>query len=323
MPFSFRLLRLFTAVARCGSVTAAARALGLSQPAVSKGVRTLEAQIGAPLLVRTPRGLRPTEAGAALLDHGRVIFAAARAAEDDVRALTGLERGTLRVGGSPTLATYILPQLLRAFHARHPAVTLELVCAPSRVVAAQLAERDLDVALTEALVEDSRLTTERWIDDQLVPVAAPTHSIAKHASRAAVARELFVLREPGSGTRNLVLAALARRGIEPARTLTADSSEAIRQIVAEGLGIAIDSAWAVADLVALGRLVVLDVPELRIRRPMYRLALRSGGESVAARAFGDLVGHAALRRVRVDPWSGQPAPARSGKKAPTVVPRPI
>jgi molybdate transport repressor ModE-like protein len=322
MPFSFRLLRLFTAVARQGSVTAAARALGLSQPAVSKGVRTLERQVGTPLLVRTPRGLRPTEAGAALLDHGRVIFAAARAAEDDVRALTGLERGTLRVGGSPTVATYILPRILRAFHARHPAVALKLVCAPSRVVAAQLAERDLDVALTEALVEDPRLTVERWIEDELVPVAAPTHPLAAHASLAAAGRELFVLREPGSGTRDTVLAALARRGIEPARTLTADSTEAIRQIVAEGLGIAIDSAWAVADLVALGRLVVLDIPGLRIRRPMYRLALRAGGESAAARAFGNLIARAAIRRAGLDPWSGQPVPARSGKKAATVVPRP-
>lgn len=322
MAFSFRLLRLFTAVARHGNITRAARALGLTQPAVSKGVRTLERQVGAPLFVRSAHGLEPTEAGVVLLDHARVIFAAARAAEDDVRALTGLERGTLRVGGSPTLATYILPRLLRAFQVRHPQITLELVCAPSRVVAARLAERDLDVALVEAVVEDPRLVLERWIQDELVPVAAPAHPLARHASLAALADEVLVLREIGSGTRNIVLAGLGRRGIVPRRTLTADSSEAIRQIVATGLGIAIDSRWAVADLVALRRLVILDIPQLHMRRPFYRLRVRAGGESAATRAFEDLVLESGAREGALVRAAGQPSDGGSGKKASTVVPRP-
>lgn len=296
MTFSFRLLRLLSAVANAGSVTRAARALGLTQPAVSKGLRALERQVGVPLFVRAGGRLHPTEAGAALIERARVIFAEARAAEEDVRALAGLERGRLSIGGSPTIADYVLPRLLYTFCRRYPGVAVRLTRAPTRVVAAQFAERHLDLALTEAAVDDPRIVTEQWITDELVPVAAPKHPLAVRPSLRALANELIIIREPGSGTRDIVLGTLRRNGIEPGRMVTADSSEGIRQIVAAGLGMAIDSHWAIADLVRLGRLTVLDLPMLRVQRPLYRLTLRSGRQSAAARAFGDIIASAAEPR---------------------------
>jgi len=101
--------------------------------------------------------VRLTEAGHALIGHARNIVAEARAAEEDLEALAGLTQGTLRVGGSPTIATYMLPPLLQTFHSRYPGVELRLMSGPSRVVARMLAEREIDVALVETPVEDPRL----------------------------------------------------------------------------------------------------------------------------------------------------------------------
>jgi len=248
----------------------------------------LETQVRATLLERTPSGVRLTEAGAALLSHARVIFAEARAAEEDLEALSGLAQGTLRVGGSPTIATYVLPPLLAAFHASYPGVELSLTSAPSREVARKLVERDIDVALVETAIENPRLAGTEWSHDELVLVAAPGHAILdrRPVPPAVLAHELLVIREPGSGTFVTIMRALRSHGVVPQRRLEVDTAEAIVQLASAGVGVAIISRCAAADALALGKLVIAEVVGLQIRRPFFRLALLAGGESAAARAFG-------------------------------------
>jgi len=317
MAFSLRLLRVFLAVARHRSFTRAAGELGLTQPAVSRAVRELESQTRATLLDRTPAGVRLTEAGSALLTHARVIFAETRAAEEDLDALAGLAQGTLRIGASPTIATYVVPPMLHAYHTRYPGVELRLVTAPSRVVARLLFEREVDIALVETPVDDDRLSARVWAEDTLVIVAAPTHTLAGRSdlTPAAIAQELFVIREPGSGTHRLVLRALRSHGVVPHRRLEVDSTEAITQIVAAGLGTAIVSRCAAADPLALGRLVILDVPGLAIRRPFTRLALAGVEISAAATAFESMI-VAPLRAT-----SGARTKARGARNAGRVLGR--
>ena len=288
MPFNLRLIRVFLAIADRKNITQAAADLGVSQPSVSRSVRELERQTRATLLERTPSGVRLTEAGQALLSHARNIFAEARAAEEDLEALAGLTQGTLRVGGSPTIATYMLPPLLQTFHSRYPGVELRLMSAPSRVVARMLAEREIDVALVETPIEDPRLHSTRWAVDELVVVVAPGHPLAQRspAAPAELAHELLVTREPGSGTYDTVMGALRGVGVAPRRRLEVDTAEAIIQLVALGLGFAIVSSSSAADALAAGRLHVIDVTGLEIRRPLMRLSLVAAGESAAARAFG-------------------------------------
>jgi DNA-binding transcriptional LysR family regulator len=162
MAFNLRLIRVFLAIAHRKNITQAAVDLGVSQPSVSRSVRELERQTRATLLERTPSGVRLTEAGQTLLVHARNIFAEARAADEALEALAGLTQGTLRVGGSPTIATYLLPPLLQTFHDRYPGVELRLTSAPSRTIARLLAEREIDVALVETRVEDPRLRAALW-----------------------------------------------------------------------------------------------------------------------------------------------------------------
>src|SRR6201985_3011289 len=122
MSLNLPLRRRFAAVARTGSFSRAADLLHISQPAISKGVRDFELQVGCRLLDRTSKGVRPTREGQALLRHAETLFAAERAAEDELLSLRNLEAGSLRIGASTTIATYMIAEHLGRFRRRYPAM---------------------------------------------------------------------------------------------------------------------------------------------------------------------------------------------------------
>jgi DNA-binding transcriptional LysR family regulator len=293
MALNLHLFRLFAAVARHGSFSRAAEALHLSQPSVSKGVRDFEAQVGSRLLERGgPGGVTLTEAGRLLMRHAAGLFAAERDAEEELAALRGLRRGTLSVGASTTVATYQLPPILGAFHKRYPEIELRLTSANTRAIADLLLARELDVALVEGPVEEPGIAVRPWHDEEMVLIAAPDHRLAKAPSplpTAAIADEIVLVREPGSGTREVALAALETHHIVPRSILEVGSTEAIKQIVAGGLGIAIVSAAAAADQITLGKLVVLKVRGFTVRRMLTRLSLPARQPSAPAAAFDALL----------------------------------
>lgn len=293
MALNVNALRVFTAVVDRGGFTRAGAALRLSQPAVSKAVRSLERDVGMPLLERGPRSVRLTDAGASLLERARELFAVERSAEEELRALRGLERGVLRVGASTTVATYLLPPVLGAFRTRHPGVVLRVTSANTRAVARALASRRLDVALVEGPVDDTRFVAEAWRDDELVIIAPPDHPLAGTKRRvplAALAGEPFINRERGSGTRAVAEAAFAALGLQPRVVLTLDSTEAVKQAVAAGLGLAAVSRAAAADQLALARVREVRAAGLEIRRRLAILRLAGRRPSAPALAFEALLG---------------------------------
>ncbi|AKU92889.1 Transcriptional regulator, LysR family [Vulgatibacter incomptus] len=171
---NLHLLRLFARVAEHRSFSRAADELRIGQPAVSKGVKELEAQLGVALLERVPGRVEPTEAGRKLLVHARSIFASEREAEAELAGLEGLEAGSLRIGASTTVATWHLPPLLGRFHQEFPGVSLSLKSANTETVARLLLDRELDSALVEGPIDDPRLRQEPWRTDELVLVASPS-----------------------------------------------------------------------------------------------------------------------------------------------------
>lgn len=293
---NLHLFRLFAAVAKAGSFSRAADALYLSQPSVSKGVRDFEAQVGSRLLERRgPGGVTLTEAGSLLMRHATALFAAERAAEEELAALRGLHRGTLAVGASTTVATYHLPAILGAFHQRHPEIELRLTSANTREIADLLSARELDIALVEGPVEDPGIEVRPWRQEEMVLIAAPAHRLARASDpvpTAAIAEEIVIVREPGSGTRDVALAALEAHRIVPRSVLEVGSTEAIKQIVAGGLGIAIVSAAAAADQIALGKLTVLRARDFAVSRTLTRLSLPARQPSAPAAAFDMLLDRA-------------------------------
>ncbi len=298
MSLNLHHLRVFAAVAERGGFSRAAVALRLSQPAVSKSVGELEREVGLALFDRAGRTPRLTEAGSALFVRARELFGVERLAEEEIGALRGLERGLLRVGASTTIATYFLPRLLARFHNEHPGVALRVVSANTRAVARRLLEGRLDIALVEGPVMHDRISIVAWREDELVLIAPATHRLVRR--RRVVAADLvgeqFILREPGSGTRVVAEAALSEQGIHPSAAVQLGSTEAIKQAVAAGLGVALVSRSAAADQLALGYIAVLKLSGVSLRRPLSELRLSGRSASAATLAFRELLAAPAHQR---------------------------
>ena len=280
-------LRAFAAIAEEGSVTRAARRLAVSQPALSKQLSDLEASLGVMLCDRLPRGIRLTEAGLVLREHAERLRAIEAAAEADIAALVGVDRGRLSVGASTTIGSYLVPQLFGEFRRTYPGIALELRIANTRAIQSALLAGELDLALTEGFVDAEPLEVEVFDHDEMRVIVAPDHPWAER--RKVKLRELatapMVLREVGSGTRDVIEAALAERGVALKPVMALGSTEAVKHAVSAGLGVAIVSELTVRLELATGRLVDVQVEGLAIRRALHLLRLAARRPSATAAAF--------------------------------------
>ncbi|TXH61435.1 MAG: LysR family transcriptional regulator [Burkholderiaceae bacterium] len=288
---NLHLLRTFVAVAEHGSFTRAAEVIHVSQPAVSRAVRELEEQLGLPLVERFAGQVRCTEAGAALLRHAGAIFALERTAESDLRARRGLKQGRLMVAGSRTIATYRLPPRVARFLDAHPHGPVRMVSDNSHSIEQRLLAYELDMALVEAPLHDPRIELLEWRDDQMAIVASAARF---HGTRSPLSAERFssmrwIMRETGSGTREIAINRLREAGVEISDMLEVDGNAAVVASVAAGLGVTMISLEAARDPLALGRLVKLELAGLRTVRPLYRARMRERPMSPAALAFDRLV----------------------------------
>lgn len=288
---NLHLLRLFVAVAEAGSFSRAAEGLWISQPAVSKGIRELEHQLDLTLIERgTGKGFRLTEAGASLLTHARGIFAMERAALDDVRARVGVQRGSLTIGASTTVASYWLPPYIAGFCAAYPAVVPRVTVGNTQWVCEQLLECRIDLALVEGRVDEERIEVSEWKADPLAIVVAANTTLSRRAVTAqALGAQNWILREPGSGTRQATEALCEAHGIAAAPWMEMASNEAIARTVASGVGISMLPRVVVADMLALGTLRELKLAGAALSRPLYRLSLKSRPLAPAALKMAELL----------------------------------
>jgi DNA-binding transcriptional LysR family regulator len=292
MSLNLHLLRLFATVVRTGSFSRAAAALHISQPAISKGVRDFELQVGCRLLDRTPKGVRPTREGEALARHAEAMFAVERDAEDELLSLRNLDSGSLRIGASTTIATYIIADYLGVFHRKYPGIELHLVSANTRDIADKMIAHDIEIALVEGPVSDDELLSKPWRTDVMSLIVSPEHHFARSKQDidvAALNDEILILREPGSGSREVVAQALAERNVHPKQTLEIGSTEAIKRAVAAGLGTSIVSEVAVIDQVKLDKLSVVAVKDTRIERMLWQLKTPGRIDIPAAVEFERLI----------------------------------
>jgi len=288
---NLHLLRLFVAVAEAGSFSRAAESLWISQPAVSKGIRELEHQLDLTLIERgTGKGFRLTEAGASLLTHARGIFAMERAALDDVRARVGVQRGSLTIGASTTVASYWLPPYVAGFCAAYPSVVPRVTVGNTQWVCEQLLECRIDLALVEGRVDEERIEVSEWKADPLAIVVAANSALPRRAVTAQLLGEQnWILREPGSGTRQATEALCEAHGIAALPWMEMASNEAIARTLASGVGLSMLPRVVVADMLALGTLRELKLPGAVLSRPLFRLALKSRPLAPAALKMVELL----------------------------------
>ena len=291
MAINLHHLRLFTAVVQEGGFTKAGVRLRLSQPAISKSLNELERQLDVNLLDRTARSIRLTAAGRTLYERARELFGVESAAERELRELRGLKRGTLRIAASTTIATYLLPPYLGRFHLRHPNVRIQTTSANTRSVLRMLLEFRVDVALVEGPVSDQRVMIQAWRDDELIVISHPEHPLQSltRVNVGELSGQTFLVREPGSGTRVVTERALALHGVRLTNTMRVGGTEAIKQAVAAGLGLAIVSRAAATDQLMLGKVAMLTVDGLVMRRTLAQIKLHGRASTPPARELESLL----------------------------------
>jgi molybdate transport repressor ModE-like protein len=272
-------LRLLVEIGRQGSVSAAARAIGIGQPTASEHLRKLEGAAGQRLVERNGRGSRLTEAGELLALHAGQALQTLRAGEEELHRLAGLEAGTIHIGASTTPGVYLLPDTLGCFRRDHPNVNVEVEIASTGEILDRLLAGQVQLALVGEAEPDERIHLEPFISDEIVGVTKPG-LLALRDGRATpkeLARQTLLVREPRSSTRRVSERALASARVWPIRTWELDSSEAIKRAAREGLGIAFLSRYAVAEEIQRGELEPFRIagrPPLERNLHIARLARR-------------------------------------------------
>jgi DNA-binding transcriptional LysR family regulator len=280
-------LEAFVAVVDRGSFSAAARSLGVSQPAVTMQIQQLEADLGVTLLVRGPRASTPTEAGEELLPRARTILAGLAQAREAVQGLGDHVSGHLLIGASTTPGQYVLPRLLGSFLEVHPDVGVTLQVADTVEVVEAVTDRAVAIGMVGAEVKGFPVTFEAAGTDDVVLIAPPGHPALGAARTRDLADSRFVVREAGSGTRSVTEAALRSAGLDPSEldvVLELGTSEAIVNAVEGGLGIGAVSHWAADKALALGTVQEISVAGFPVRRGLY-LVIPRGPLPRAAEAF--------------------------------------
>ena len=272
MSMTLEQLRIFTAVAEREHVTQAARALNLTQSAVSAAVSSLEARYGVRLFDRVGRRIELTESGRLFLTEARAVLARAAAAENVLADLAGLKRGSLSLAASQTVASYWMPPLMARYRDRYPGIALSLIVGNTETVAAMVRDGVVDLGFVEGEIDEPALTAIPVDDDQLVVVTRADRALehrqpkSRLPLRAVDLKEMrWVFRERGSATRSIFENALTGIGLDPASldiVLELPSNEAVRAAVEHGAGAAALSKLAVNDALAAGTLTALkfDLP---------------------------------------------------------------
>ncbi len=257
---SFRQLRLFLALAEAGSVSAAARALHVTQPTASMQLREIAQAIGLPLYDIVGRQLRLTEVGQRLADTARAMTGAWEAFEQEVDALKGLSRGQLRVAVVST-AKYFMPRLMGSFCRAHPEIDISLEIQNRDGVVQRLREHRDDIYIMSMPPADMDLRDEVFLANPIVVIAANADPLAKRARvrLSELAARRFILREQGSGTRMAADRHFRKTRFKPDIRLELGSNEAVKEAVAGGLGIGVISRHALHGLRREHGVSVLDV----------------------------------------------------------------
>ena len=313
-------LRAFAALARRGSFSAAAEELVISQPAVSKHVAELEAELGTQLVIRGSRRIRLTPAGEFVADHVERAEALVAQAARGARSLAGAETGRLAVATSGT-GMYLAIGAIAAFHAAHPRVELDVQIGTSEPMVELVRAHRAELAIVGGFAAARDLESEPLVEDDIAIVASPAVARAKPTLRD-LEGLTWISREEGSSTRAAFEAAWRDLGIAPAQRISLPSWEAVKLTVARGGGVTGISRYAVMPELEARTLAIVKVPGWRVRRHFSLVHVRDIPLSPPAERFRaillsevpKLASAASARRSRERPQTKAARPRRVARR---------
>jgi LysR family transcriptional regulator, low CO2-responsive transcriptional regulator len=272
MAVTLNQLSSFLAVAREGSVSGAAEKLYVTQPSISAAVSALSRELGVELTERVGRGIGLTPAGDAFRPYAADVLGLIDQGRKAAREAADASMRSLRIVAVATAAEFVVPSLLRSFTGLHPEINLTLEVANRASVFEQVLEHEVDVAIAGRPPDDERIAGHAFLENRIALIGAPGDPLA--AEKAVRPEELgsrvWLMREPGSGTRQLVTEFLSDHDLRP-QTLTLGSNGAIKEAVRLGLGLSLQSRVAVEHELKDGSLAEINVRGGLPRREWYAL----------------------------------------------------
>lgn len=304
MHLTLRQLTVFEVVARHLSYRRAAEELFLTQPAVSMQVKSLEKQLGVALFEQLGKRIHLTAAGYEVLTYARTVTQQLDELESVLNRMKGLSGGRLRISVATT-ANYFIPTLLGTFSRRYPKVTVSLDVTNRETLLEQLTENTVDLVIMGQPPAELDAEAQAFMENPLVIVAPPGHSLMaqKKIALTRLQEEIFLVREPGSGTRIAMERFFNERGMRLKTGMEVGSNEAIKQSVQAGLGLGLLSRATIEQELALKRLAILQVEDFPIMRHWYVVHRKGKRLSAAAEAFKQFVlkeGRTILRQPSVE-----------------------
>lgn len=284
MRLTLRQIEVFAAIARTENVSRAAQTLAMSQSAASSALVELERQFDCPLFDRIGKSLRLNSTGRGLLPQAEDVLARAMDIEG---YLAGGVLGPLAVGATLTIGNYLATLVVAEYLRLHPVSKIQLHVANTHSIVEQLSRYELDIGLIEGEANNPDLLLQPWLDDALVVFCSPRHALATQdeISPTVLAKQQWIVRERGSGTRALFDRVIAQALPDLHIQLELEHTEAIKRAVESGLGIGCLSRLALREAFRRGSLVEIKTPQFDLRRRFYFARHRQRHVSPAAECF--------------------------------------
>lgn len=294
MALNYHQLHIFYTVAEKGSFSAAAQALHMTQPAVTMQIQSLEDYFGTKLLVRSTKRIELSEAGRALMPYAERGIDLMRETESAMARFTHMLEGRLQLGASLTIGEYVLPRLLGPFGQQYPHINIVLKVMNTAEILEQILHHQLSFGLVEAAVQHPDMVMEPVMQDELKLIVPAEHPLTRQSEvhLQEVLDYPFVLREKGSGTRQVMEEELTRLQVDLDLVKTVmdlGSTGAVKSAVEAGFGITMLSPSSVKHEVALGLLKVIDIKDASFRRNFYSIHLKSTLLPISAVTFLDFL----------------------------------
>ncbi len=287
-------LKVFCTVAETKSFSKASEIIHLTQPAVSLQIQALEELYETKLFDRSSNAVTLTPAGEVLYKYAKHILGLYASAEKEIGELTGLVKGSISIGASTTIGNYLLPKVISDFRKSRSKIKIHVQVGNTKRVVELLNSGNIDIGLVEGEVSRQKITTKKLIDDELCLVLPPQHPLSKRkdVSIFDITNEPFIIREEGSGTRQIIEKYLSKHGITTQNmkiTLILGSTESIKHAVENGMGLAIISRWAALKEAKFGTLKLLSFREEKLMREFTLITHKNEVLSYAAEDFLDYV----------------------------------